>query len=116
MYASTGNALSQTFSVYVNATDNQVHTTKSSVATKTITDRPPTVSFTESATNVPTGTTITLTITKADPDGTVSSLKVSWGDGTVDTLAGTATTDSHAYSATGTVIVYVYATDNSASD
>ncbi len=108
------------YQVYVNATDNSGSTTKSAVATKTITDRPPTVSFAESATTVSTGTSITLTITARDPDGTVTSLKVSWGDGTVDTMAGSATSDSHAYSSTGnapwaTFTVYVNATDNSGS-
>jgi PKD repeat protein len=113
-YLSTGSSPSAAFQVYVNATDNSGQTTQSSIATKTITDRPPTVSFTESATNVPTGTSITLTITAADPDGTVSSLKVSWGDGTVDTLAGTATTDSHSYALAGSYSVHVNATDNAA--
>ncbi len=114
-YTSTGASKTATFTVYVNATDNSGSVTKSSTATKTITDRPPTVSFTESATSVSTGQSIILTITASDPDGTVTSLKVSWGDGTVDTLAGTATTDSHAYSTTGTFAVYVNATDNSGS-
>src|SRR2546425_4831191 len=83
-YASTGASKTATFIVYVNATDNLGQTTKSSTATKTITDRPPTVSFTESATTVTTGTSIILTITAADPDGTVSSVELSRGDGTVD--------------------------------
>jgi PKD repeat protein len=114
-YTSTGSTLTKTFQVYVNATDSTGRTAKSSVATKTITDKPPTVSFTESATSASTGTSITLTITAADSDGTVSSLKVSWGDGTLDILAGTATTDSHAYSTGGSFTVYVNATDNSGS-
>ncbi len=108
-------ALAGSYTVYVNATDNANLTTKSSTATKTITDRPPTVSFTESATTAPTGTSISLTITAADPDGTVSNLKVVWGDGTIDSLAGSATSDSHAYSVAGSYHVYVNATDNSDS-
>jgi PKD repeat protein len=114
-YASTGNSQTQTFVVYVNATDSTGKTQKSNTANKVISDRASTVGFTESATNVPTGTTITLTITAADPDGTVSSLKVLWGDGTVDTLTGSTTSDSHPYSSPGTFTVYVNATDNSGS-
>ncbi len=113
-------ALAGSYTLYVNATDNANLTTKSTVAVKTITDRPPTISFTESATTVPTGTQITLTVNAADPDGTVASLNVVWGDGTVDTLAGTVTTDTHAYASTvnaqsAAFTVYVNATDNSGS-
>ncbi len=114
-YSSTENAPSATFTVYVNATDNSDSTTKSSTATKTVNDRPPTVSFTESDSTVPTGTSITLTLTAADPDGTVVGLEVSWGDGTVDAQAGSATSDSHAYSVAGAYQVYANATDNSGS-
>src|SRR5712692_593641 len=104
--------LAGSYEVYANATDNANLTTKSVTATETITDRPPIVSFTESATTVPTGTTITLTISSTDPDGTVTGLKVVWGDGTVDSLTGAATLDGHFFSLGGSYAAYVNATDN----
>jgi len=39
-------------------------------------------------------------------------MKVSWGDGTTTSLAGTATTASHSYSPAGSYPVYTNATDN----
>jgi len=81
----------------------------------TITDRAPSVSSTPSSTAAYTGKTITLSITASDPDGTVSTVKVDWGDGTTDTLTGAATSDSHAYNAAGTYTIALTVTDNSGS-
>jgi PKD repeat protein len=76
------------------------------------------VSFTEDRTSATTGQQITLTITASSPTGTLTSLKIFWGDGTIDVLPGSATTDSHVYVSTGnsktaSFQVYVNATDNS---
>src|SRR3989454_1556602 len=105
-YSTAGNYL-----VTLTVTDNAT-LTASTTSTKTITDRPPVVSFTESATTASTGSSITLTISASDREGTATSLKVVWGDGTVDNLSGTTTTDSHAYGTAGSYTVYVNATDN----
>ncbi len=74
-------------------------------------DPPPTISFTQDATKTLTGVTVNLTITASDHDGTVTNIRVDWGDGTVHTLAGTATKDSHAYPMPGMFSIVVNATD-----
>jgi PKD repeat protein len=117
-YASTGNAKSQTFTVVVTATDSRGAASAPVQAIKTINDQPPTVTFTEDHTTVDTGQTITLASTSSDVDGTIAQTIVNWGDGTIDTLPGSATTESHAYPSTGnsktaTYLVYVNVTDNS---
>ncbi len=73
---------------------------------------PPTVSFTESSSSVLRGQLITLSISANDPDGTVSSIQVDWGDGTIDNLPGNAIGDAHAYGPAGTYTVVVTATDD----
>ncbi len=100
-----------TFTVTVTATDNEGGTA-SATATKTVANLPPTVSFTESATTALSQVTITLTLTSSDPDGTVASIRVNWGDGTIHNLAGTATSDTYAYPNPGSYVVIVTATDN----
>ncbi len=104
-------ALAGPYTITVSATDD-AGLTGSSQVTIAITDRPPTLSVTESLTTVPTGTPITLTISAADLDGTVSQIQVSWGDGTVDVLPGNATVDIHSYSIAGSYTVTVTATDD----
>ncbi len=103
-----------TYTVTLTVMDNHGNTDTTSAA-KTITDRPPTVSFTETATTGVTLDSITLTITSSDPDGTVTTTMVDWGDTHVDTLAGTATTDSHSYATAGTYTVTVTVTDDNGS-
>ena len=104
-------ALAGSYTITVTATDDE-GITGSSQASIAITDRSPTLSFTQSSTTVPTGTPITLTISTSDPDGTVSQIQVSWGDGTIDVLPGNATVDIHSFSIAGSYTVTVTATDD----
>jgi PKD repeat protein len=118
-YASTGASTSKIFTIIITGTDNNASYTSTS-SQVTINDRIPTPSFNPSSTVLSTGQNVTLTISATDPDGTVTALKVDWGDGTIDTLSGTATSDTHSYSSTGTstsniFTITVNATDNSGS-
>lgn len=118
-YSSTGTSTSKILTITVNATDNSGSTGISS-SQVTVSDRPPVVTFTESPASVSTGQTVTVSITPSDPDGTISSTKVDWGDGTVDTLTGAPRTDTHQYTSTGsasskTFAIAITVTDNSGS-
>src|SRR5207249_2410596 len=63
-----------------------------------------------------TGQLVTVSFTGSDIDGSISSIGVNWGDGTpTHNLAGTATSDAHSYTATGTFTITIVATDNSGS-
>jgi len=104
-------SIAGSYTVTVTATDDASMTSVSQDSV-TITDRPPTVVFTTSANTVPTGAVITLAINAADPDGTVSAIIVSWGDGTIDNVQGNATGDSHSYSTPGDYTAYANATDD----
>ena len=108
-YATAG-----TYTVTLKVTDNS-GSTASTTATKSVQDRPPTVTVAASPSVTTVGSTVTLTISSKDPDGTVVTTKVDWGDGTVHTFSGAATTDSHAYSKLGTFKVVVTVTDNNGS-
>ena len=112
-------SLAGTYSVKLNVTDNS-GSTQVSTQTVTITDRPPTITLTQSATTASPGQAVVLTISASDPDGTIATTTVNWGDGTTDTISGPPTTDSHTYSlgsgtpsATYTISVTVH--DNSGS-
>jgi len=112
-------SIAGTYAVKLNVTDNS-GSTQVSTQTITITDRPPTVSLTLSSTTATPGQAIVLTIAASDPDGTIATTTVNWGDGTTDTISGPPTTDSHTYSlasgapsATYTITVTVH--DNSGS-
>ena len=118
-YVSTGTSTSKMFTITVNATDNSGSTGISS-SQVTVSDRLPVVTFTESPASVSTGQTVTVSITSSDPDGTISSTKVDWGDGTVDTLTGAPNKDTHQYTSTGsasskTFAIAITVTDNSGS-
>ncbi len=115
-YTSTGTAKSQVFSITVTATDNS-GSIGIGLSSETVNDLPPVVSVTNVSPNpVNTGVLVTATFTATDPDGTVSSISVNWGDGTAaDTLAGTVTTDTHTYNVAGPFTITVTATDNSGS-
>src|SRR5947208_15812424 len=57
---------------------------------------------------------VTVSFTGSDIDGSISSIGVNWGDGTpTHNLAGTATSDTHSYTATGTFTIIILATHNS---
>ena len=114
-----GYSIAGMYAVKLNVTDNS-GSTAVSTQTVTITDRPPTVTPTLSSTTVTPGQTVIITISASDPDGTIATTTVNWGDGTTDTIPGPPTTDSHAYSlangtpsATFTITVTVH--DNSGS-
>jgi len=105
------------YTAKLNVTDNSGSTAVTTQSI-TITDRPPVVATVLSSTNPSPGQSIIITITASDPDGTVVTTTVNWGDGTTDTISGPPSTDSHAYSlangtpsATFTITVTVH--DNS---
>src|SRR5205807_1645460 len=118
-YASTGSSTSQIFTIIITGTDNNASYTSAS-SQVTINDRVPVPSFNPSSTALITGQDVTLTIIAADPDGTVTALKVDWGDGTIDTLSDSPNTDTHQYTSTGyarskTFAIAITVTDNSGS-
>src|SRR5712692_4836926 len=118
-YSSTGTSTSKTFTIAVSATDNSGSTGISS-SQVTVSDRLPITAFTASPPSLSTGQTVIVSITSSDPDGTISSTKVDWGDGTVDTLTGAPKTDTHSYTSTGsasskTFAISITVTDNSGS-
>ncbi len=118
-YSSTGSATSILFTITITATDNSGSSTSTS-STVTVTDRPPTVNPTPSLTSASTGQTVTLSMTSADPDGTVSATRIDWGDGTVHTFTGAATSDTHNFTSTGSATSMIFTititvTDNSGS-
>jgi hypothetical protein len=85
--------------------------------TETIISPPPIVTITHVTPTQPTtGTTITLTFNAKDPDGTISSISINWGDGSPpDSLPGSATSDTHSYTKAGSYTIIITATDNSGS-
>jgi len=100
----------------VTVTDNSGKTASTS-SQVTVTDQPPAVSFTPSTTTASTGQTVTVTISASDPDGTITTTSINWGDGKIDTLNYAATSDSHAYNSTGstsskTYTITIIVTDN----
>jgi PKD repeat protein len=114
-----GYSIAGTYSVKLNVTDNS-GSTQVSTQTVTITDRSPTVTLTQSATTATSGQAIVITISASDSDGTIATTTVNWGDGTIDTISGPPTTDSHTYSlANGTpsktYTISVTVRDNSGS-
>jgi PKD repeat protein len=56
------------------------------------------------------GRTASVTVTASDDDGTISSLSIDWGDGTIEPT--TAVTRTHTYAETGTFTITLTATDN----
>ena len=116
IYNSTGNATSKIFTITISATDNSGSASQAA-APVTINDRPPTVAVSGPSPNPAlVGQTVTANFSTNDPDGTVSSITVNWGDGSQpDSLSGTATSDTHTYGSGGTFTITVTATDNSGS-
>jgi len=115
-FASTGVSASQSFTITLTATDNG-GSTSSAGATETVNDRPPTATLTNVSPNpANTGQMVTVTFTASDVDGTISSISVSWGDGSApDVLAGTAATDTHTYTSGNNFTITMACTDNSGS-
>jgi len=115
IYTSTGNLKSQTFTITVTATNAAGPGSGTTMAT--INDRPPTATISNVSPNPANiGQLVTITFATADPDGTVSSIAVDWGDGlAIDNLSGTATSDTHMYGSANSFTIMVTATDNSGS-
>jgi len=97
-----------TYTVTLTVTDND-GATDTATSTKTILNRPPVASFTESATTVPTGTVIHFNASASyDPDGSIVSYAWDFGDG----FTGAGVTVDHAYADNGTYTVTLTVTDN----
>src|SRR3989449_2933104 len=108
-----------TYTVKLNVTDNS-GSTALDTQTVTITDRPPVVTTALSSTNPAPGQAVIITITASDPDGTLVTTTVNWGDGTTNTISGPPSTGSHAYSlansaTSATYTITVTVVDNSGS-
>jgi len=115
-YTSTGTATSKQFTITITATDNS-GSTGAATTSETVNDRPPAVTVSSVSPNpAVVGQTVTVTFSATDPDGSISSFSVNWGDGSaVDSLPGTATSDTHSYGSGGSFTITVTATDNSGS-
>ena len=111
-YGSTDGLKTKIFTINVTATDNS-GSASSTTKTVTINDQPPVVSITGMTPNPSnTSQTVNLRLSAGDPDGTVQSLKVDWGDGTSDTLQTTATSASHVYNSAKAYTITITATDD----
>lgn len=114
-YSNTGNSQTQTFAILVNATDNS-GSVGSQTVNEIIRDLSPTVaSINVSPNTVVTGARVTVVFSARDADGTVFSLSINWGDGTIDSLGGTSTSDTHTYASAGSFTISITATDNAGS-
>jgi len=96
------------YSVTLTVTDND-GATDSAHATKTVMNRPPVASFTETAEIVDTDETISFDASdSSDPDGSIVDYSWDFGDGT----QGTGVSVQHAYSQDGTYTVTLTVTDD----
>jgi len=96
------------YSVTLTVTDND-GATASAHATKTVMNRPPIASFTETAEIVDTGETISFDASdSSDPDGSIVNYSWDFGDG----AKGTGVSVQHAYSQDGTYTVTLTVTDD----
>src|SRR5439155_3091019 len=115
IYLSVADLQSQTFTIRVNATDDSglaIFRT----ASETIIDQPPVLNLSGPSPAPAAGQIVTISLSASDPDGTVSSISVNWGDGSsLDTLSSSATSDTHSYNRAGSFIITVTATDSSGS-
>jgi len=114
-YANTGSQTSSAFTINVTATNSAGH--GSATATETVNDRPPAVTISTILPNpATTSQIVTVAFSATDPDGTIASYTVNWGDASASNgLPGTATSDTHSYSSAGSFTITVTATDNSGS-
>jgi len=97
-----------TYTVTLTITDNDGATATAN-ATKTVLNRPPVASFTESVESVYTGETISFDASaSSDPDGTIVSYFWDFGDGT----NATGVTTSHSYADDGTYTVTLTVADD----
>ena len=115
-YGDTGASQSKTFTTNATAIDNSGSTT-TILKMETVNDQPPSVTLVSlSSDHVETSETVTVNFSATDPDGSVSSVSVNWGDGSAsDVLSRSAGLDTHSYTKTGSFTVTLTATDNSGS-
>ena len=114
MYTSTGSAQTKTFQITVTATNSAGQ--GSATTQETVTDRPPALAITSVTNPAYQGQPVSLSFTASDPDGTISTITVDWGDNTgPQNLPGTSTSETHTYQAGGQYTITVSATDNSGS-
>jgi hypothetical protein len=107
MYANTGNAMSQTFTITVNATNSAG--TGQGTNMETVNDRPP-IAVIAGPSTATTGQIVTFDGSgSTDPDGTIANFAWSFGDGT----SGTGAVVTHSYTTANTFIVTLTVTDNS---
>jgi PKD repeat protein len=72
----------------------------------------PTLTSLSLSTNPTAGQAVTLTITASDSDGSITAIKVDWGDGTIVNLPGTQTSPTHKYASSGNFQIAVTVTDD----
>lgn len=115
-YSSLGDLQSKTYTIRVNATDNNGLVSFQTFP-ETIVDQPPVLTINQlSPTATNTGQTVTISFSATDPDGTISSFTINWGDGSApDMLSATSTSDTHSYAKPGSFTIIITATDNSGS-
>ena len=112
VYATTGDAKSETFKITINATN--IAGIGTATFLEVVTDRLPTTSITGvSPSSVYVGQTFTLSFAASDADGTIASASIDWGDGMNTALTGTATQATHSYTSYGTFAIKATITDNS---
>ncbi len=112
VYATTGDAKSETFKITINATN--VAGIGTATFLEVVTDRLPTTSIAGvSPSSVYVGQTFTLSFAASDADGTIASASIDWGDGMNTALTGTATQATHSYTSYGTFAIKATITDNS---
>ena len=115
-YSSLGDLQSKTYTIRINATDNNQLASLQTIS-ETIIDQPPVLTINKlspTATNA--GQTVTISFSATDPDGTISSFTINWGDGsTPDMLTASATSDTHTFAKAGSFTIIITAADNSGS-
>ncbi|OLD01765.1 MAG: hypothetical protein AUJ07_10530 [Crenarchaeota archaeon 13_1_40CM_3_53_5] len=108
-YATVGNYI-----VTLTLTDNLGAAANVTQTAQVLAPRPPSVIVTAPTTgNAGTSISITVNASSPNPWSSVTTLKIEWGDGKIDTVTGASGTPSHSYSQAGTYTVTVTATDNS---
>jgi plastocyanin len=114
-FTDIGNSQIHTFTITAIATDNSGLT--SAAATEKVNDESPSLTMSSAVPNQAiTGQTLTVNFSATDPDGTISSITVNWGDGSSpDVLSGSATSDTHTYNRAGSFTITVTATDSGGS-
>jgi len=82
-----------------------------------VNDRPPTLTVTGIAPNpVTTGQQLTVSFNAQDPDGTIASFSINWGDRATSTnVPGTSRSQTHTYNSAGQYTITILATDDAGS-